>query len=64
MKFNKRNTIMRRYFFVIINIKIRKIQELRVIQAIAETNFAISVSKKQAFKLAPLKEFFKMNSIE
>ncbi len=46
---------------VIINIKIRKIQELRVIQAIAETNFAISVSKKQAFKLAPLKEFFKMN---
>lgn len=46
---------------VIVDIKIHKIQELRVIQAIAETKFDIAVPKKQAFKLAPLKDFFNMD---
>lgn len=44
-----------------INYKIKKIQELRAIQAISESGFNILVSKKQEIKFRMLKEKFGMN---
>lgn len=43
---------------VFIDIKIKKIQELRAIQAINESGFTIAVTDKQRFKLSYLKEKF------
>ena len=46
---------------VFIDFKLKRIQDLRAIQAIDEAGFTIVVTNKQRFKLAFLKEKFNMN---